>query len=250
MPFQVGVGAPDLDARLGRPGLEVLRVAADDVSRSPVHPEPVGHLVREPQVHGLVAEVHALDPVLDQELVAKMRALVEEARQRREVACPVREREAHDVVGVDEVARRRVHVEEAEDAGLDPDLPDPAFLPQRAPDAARSSRPGWRGPRWRAGRPRGSAGRRRRSGASGDPRSGARTGGLSGRPRGRGAAPRPRRPARSASRPSSAVAPPPAGRSPAVAAGPPRRHGPPRRPSRASPRVSRGRCPAGPRPPR
>src|SRR4029450_13818648 len=49
-------------------------------------------LVCKREVHALVDQVDPLDPVGEQELIAEVRALVEHARHRREVACPVGER--------------------------------------------------------------------------------------------------------------------------------------------------------------
>src|SRR5919198_1038189 len=65
-----------------------------------------------------------------------MTALMEYAGQRRQLAVAIGAEHGGEVVGVDEILRRRVQVEDGEDAGLDP------RLPPRAADLAPVERQG------------------------------------------------------------------------------------------------------------
>ena len=66
--------------------------------------------------------------------------MMKEARHRREVSRTIRKGKAHAVVGVDEVGGRRVEIEQAEDARLDPDFPRPPF-PPRGPRSSENVSP-------------------------------------------------------------------------------------------------------------
>src|SRR5205823_7697992 len=121
--------AGHLGAVLDRPRAQVRRVGVEDVAETGVEPQPVPEFVRHLGVDPLVAEVHALGLGAQEELVAEMARLVEDAQQRRQVVVAVAERDGHEVIGVDQVLREGVEIEDREDAGLD------AELPPRLPEA-------------------------------------------------------------------------------------------------------------------
>src|SRR5262245_24041593 len=115
-----------LEAGLGRPRLEVRGILVEEIAAARVEADlPVEEVIRELEVHGLVAQVDAVRLRAQEELVAQVRALMIEPREHFEWALRVGAREGGEVVGIDEVVGRGVHVEDREHAGLDADLPVP-----------------------------------------------------------------------------------------------------------------------------
>jgi hypothetical protein len=70
-------------------------------------------LHRNDEIEGFVAQAHALDAVSQQKLVAEMRTLV---KNRSRVEKPPRRSETRPEIGVDEIQRRRIQIEDREDA--------------------------------------------------------------------------------------------------------------------------------------
>src|SRR5688572_2313576 len=133
-----GDGAPDgvrprprtakLRAPLQRPRLEGRGLLIEEEAAAAVDTERVAkELVGEPEIDALVTEVHTIaHPIADEELVADVAALVEQASEGGEVAVAVAAEQSDDVVGIDEVLRLGGEVEHREDARLDADLPPSA----------------------------------------------------------------------------------------------------------------------------
>ncbi len=119
-----GPGARQLDAVLHPEPIEIRGRLAEQVAPARVRPDHVGELVGEPEVDRAVGVV---DPVglrlAQQELVAEVATLVEHAELGAEILVAKADRNPHHVVGVDEIERGRVDVEEREDTGLQTDLP-------------------------------------------------------------------------------------------------------------------------------
>src|SRR6266404_4818311 len=134
-----GDGTPTLVARrprarvletvLDRPRLQMRRVLIEEVAGARVDPREVAELVGDLRVHRLVRKVDAGGLGPEQELVAEVARLVEEAEHRREIRVTVREGERDQIVGVHEVLGEGVEVEDREDTGLDADLPPAAAQP-------------------------------------------------------------------------------------------------------------------------
>ena len=106
-----------------RQRVEVRRVLVEEVAATTVQAEHVADLVRELEIDALVAQVDPVGARPEQELVPEVTALVEHAEERREVLVPVRERNSDEVVGVDQVERAGVNVEDREHTGMEAELP-------------------------------------------------------------------------------------------------------------------------------
>src|SRR2546428_10743370 len=90
----------------------------------------VARLPREPGVHALVAQVDTIgNPAPQEKLVAEMARLVEQPDDGGDVLIAIAQRHGDEVVGVDQILRRSVQIEEGEDAGLEPDLPPAGAQP-------------------------------------------------------------------------------------------------------------------------
>src|SRR6266404_1644319 len=118
-----------LETVLDRPRLQMRRVLIEEVAGARVDPREVAELVGDLRVHRLVRKVDAGGLGPEQELVAEVARLVEEAEHRREIRVTVREGERDQIVGVHEVLGEGVEVEDREDTGLDADLPPAAAQP-------------------------------------------------------------------------------------------------------------------------
>src|SRR5574341_172604 len=81
-----GPGAPDLDPVLRGPGRQLARLAAEAIPAAAVDPERLAELVGELDVHGFVTQIDSVEAVAQEELVAEVGTLVENAEHRREVA--------------------------------------------------------------------------------------------------------------------------------------------------------------------
>src|SRR5215204_4813521 len=96
-------------------------------------------LLRHEEFNRLEREILANDFIAAQQIfVAEMRALVIELGAKAEAAAPERQWKSEDVVGIDQIVRRRTHVELGEDAAHHIQLK--AFAGVRATDAKQAER--------------------------------------------------------------------------------------------------------------
>src|SRR5207249_2435831 len=82
--------------------LPILRILVEEVAGPSVDPHEIAEVVGELEVHRLVREVDAVGFRAQEELVAEVARLVEDAEHRREVRVAVREGEGDQIVGVHE----------------------------------------------------------------------------------------------------------------------------------------------------
>src|SRR3972149_4482396 len=131
-----GPWALELGAGLSQPTTEGRGVHVDQVSAAAIGAQAQGQVVGELGVQALIAQVDSVRARLAQEqLVAEMRALVEDPAERREVAEAVSHEARGEEVGVDEIERLRVEIEDREDPALHSRLPltPLAFLADMVP---------------------------------------------------------------------------------------------------------------------
>src|SRR5262249_39724139 len=93
-----GPWAPQLEPALHVPRRVVRGLDPEDIAAATVEAEPVPGLVRDPGVHALVAEIDAVRVVVNDLLVAEVRAAVEHARDRRPGAVSDGAEPTYDVV--------------------------------------------------------------------------------------------------------------------------------------------------------
>src|SRR6185503_63520 len=104
-------GARELQAVLDRPRIESRGILAPEPAAAGVHAEQLAELVGNLEVDFLVAEVDAIGPGPEQELVAQVAARMKDAELRREIFVPEAQRESDHVVGVHQVEGGGVQIE-------------------------------------------------------------------------------------------------------------------------------------------
>src|SRR5262249_34168690 len=116
--------AIELQAVLDRPRVEAGRVLAEEPAAAGVQTSHLEQVVGHLEIDALVAEVDSIGAGPEQELVSEMAALMEDAQLHREILPPEAQRQPDHVVGVHQVERGGVQVEDREDAGVEADLPE------------------------------------------------------------------------------------------------------------------------------
>src|SRR5262245_7825288 len=119
-----GPWAIELQAVLDRPRVEAGRVLAEEPAAAAVHTSHLEHVVGQLEIDALVTEVDSIGAGPEQELVSQMAALMEDAQLRREIFPPEAQRQRDQVVGVHQVERGGIQVEDGEDTRLEAELPE------------------------------------------------------------------------------------------------------------------------------
>src|ERR1039458_9177787 len=121
--------AREFHSSLRCPRLQTGRIPIDQVSGAAIDAQPLRRLTEflgENQVGFLVAKVDAVhEGIRQQEFVAQMGALVKNPQERGESLPSVGERDPDEVIGVLQIFRVGIEVEDREDASLNPNLPLP-----------------------------------------------------------------------------------------------------------------------------
>ena len=113
---------PQLDAGMEQRIRQRVGLAPEDLLAPHVRPKR-SELLRYQQLHRLEREVLANDILAAEKVfIPQMRALVIQLRPDAEAVAAERQRHADDIVGVDQIVRRRAHVELREDAADDVEL--------------------------------------------------------------------------------------------------------------------------------